>query len=513
MPLFGVVGYLLLALTVVAESLLAPRLAKLARYALLGMTAFGFLLSVYLEYLQAFVIHAYCAWCIASGVVMTALLGLAAVAVARPGAEPTPQQQLARLRVLFVVAVAALVIGIPAFRELARHYDAVPAASAPAAPADLTARLLRPGVHESGNPQAALTVVEFGDFECPVCGRGEAAAREIRQRYAQRVRFVFRQFPLEGIHPFARKAAEASECAAAQGRFWEMVEAIYAHQDDLSVPGLERAAAAAGLERTRFRACLDSGETAARVQQDRDDGRALGVRATPTFFIGQERVEGVLTAEQFAQLIDAQLGAAPTPAAATPQSPAPAVPAAAKKSAPAVQPASAAAQPKASVLRPAAAEPAHPAFGLSASAPSPLAPAPAAPGNPFFAAAPAGAACNEAEATKRQPDLIGTPELRRLLTNGAKPLFVDVRPAAEFAAAHIPGAMNLPADSVTQRLASLPKDRLLVLYESGKSSGDICAAGRASGRTLLEHGFDFPNVKVYQDGLAGWNRAGIELHQ
>jgi rhodanese-related sulfurtransferase len=89
---------------------------------------------------------------------------------------------------------------------------------------------------------------------------------------------------------------------------------------------------------------------------------------------------------------------------------------------------------------------------------------------------------------------------------------VDVRPAGDYAAGRIPGAINLPADEIDRRWSTLPQDRTIVLYESGRSSGDICAAGRAVGRALLERGFPFGQVKVYQDGLAGWEGAGLGGH-
>jgi rhodanese-related sulfurtransferase len=120
-----------------------------------------------------------------------------------------------------------------------------------------------------------------------------------------------------------------------------------------------------------------------------------------------------------------------------------------------------------------------------------------------------GGACSEADAAKKQPTLIGTQEVRQLLTNKAGPLFVDVRPASDYAAGRIPGAINLPADDIDRRWSTLPEDRTIVLYESGRSSGDICAASRAVGRSLLEHGFPFSLVKVYQDGLVGWKRAEV----
>jgi rhodanese-related sulfurtransferase len=88
-----------------------------------------------------------------------------------------------------------------------------------------------------------------------------------------------------------------------------------------------------------------------------------------------------------------------------------------------------------------------------------------------------------------------------------------VRPPKEYAEGKIPGAINIPVEDIPKRWSSLPKDRLIVLYESGKSSGDICASGRAEGRFLLEHGILFDDVKVYQDGLAGWEKAGLSIPQ
>jgi protein-disulfide isomerase/rhodanese-related sulfurtransferase len=527
MPVFGVLGYTLLTAVLIAESLFSRRAAKLARYAFLGMTGFGFLFSLYLEYLQAFVIHAYCAWCLTSGAVMTALFVLGIVNLVRSEPEPEPATQLARVRSLFAVSVAAAVVGAPAFYLLARRGEVDPPA-AQVTPADLAMRLVRPGSHEAGNPRAPLTVVEFGDFECPVCGRAEAAAREVRARYAQQVRFVFRQFPLERIHPLAQKAGEASECGGEQGKFWEMVEKIYSRQDDLSLQGLQRDAAELGLDQQRFNQCLTNGAAAARVRRDVEDGRALGVRATPTFFIGQQKVEGVLSAAQFSQLIDEQLGGAsvkaanvepPAPPAVAPATPPNAAPAAGPRSVPVASPKSTV-SPTIAAASNAAANPAPPPIGLPAAAPGGVAGAwqgaPSAPGmapGGLFGSAPGGAACSEADAAKTQPTTIGTQELRQLLATNPKPLFVDVRPAGEFAAARIPGAINIPADDMARRWNTLPKDRTIVLYESGRSSGDVCAAGRAAGRTLLEHGFPFAQVNVYQDGLAGWQRAGIGMDQ
>ncbi|MBZ5671757.1 MAG: thioredoxin domain-containing protein [Acidobacteriia bacterium] len=496
MPVFGVAGYALLAIVIVAESLASARLAQLARYALAGMTGVGFLVSLYLEYLQSFVIHAFCTWCVTSGLVMTALCGLAVYSVVRAAPEPEPPAQLAQVRSHFAVCVAALLAGVPAFYLLARHGE-LPAPPPQATSETLAEKLVRPDSHVAGNPQAPVTVVEFGDFECPVCVRGEEAAREIRTHYASQVRFVFRQFPLVRIHPRAEKAAEASECAAEQGKFWEGVDKIYSRQSDLSDDGLMRDAAELGLDQARFNQCFTSGSTTGRIRQDLADGKALGVDRTPTFFIGQKRIEGALPVAEFSQLVDQELASR---AIAMPKS---------------IEPPAALAPPKQRSGSAAARISGKPAPGKVASEPGQASRGllGTAPGG-FFAGfqASSAAACSEAEAAKKQPTMIDSNALRQLLASNPKPLFVDVRPAKDYAAGRIPSALNVPVDDIEQRWSSLPKDRVIVLYESGRSSGDICAASRTAGRILLEHGFPFEQVKVYQDGLAGWEKSGPDAH-
>jgi rhodanese-related sulfurtransferase len=332
-------------------------------------------------------------------------------------------------------------------------------------------------------------VVEFGDFECLSCGLSEEAARQIRAQYADRIRFVFRQFPLSKIHPQAEKAAEASECAREQGKFWEAVEKLYAEQADLSVDALKRYAGELGLDQNRFNQCLDSGETVSRINRDLADGRALGVRATPTFFIGQKMIEGPMEFTQFSQLIKQELASR---AAATPG------PASSSPSA-AVQPSSQTPKSPAPASMGAKAQEANPgSAGLFGSN----------PGGFLTTLQTSTGACSEADANKTQPTLIGTAEVRQLLEATPKPLLVDVRPAKDYAGGRMPGAINMPAENFAQDWNNLPKDRTIILYESGHSSADICAAGRAAGRALLEHGFSFEKVKVYQDGLAGWEKAG-----
>ena len=492
MPVLGVIGYVLIALLIMAESFAPPARAVDVRYALAGATGFGLLFSLYLEYLQGFVIHAFCAWCVTSGVVMTLLFAFAVYNVVRPAPDAGPSAQLAQVRSYFMVSLFAVLIGIPAFYQLAAHGEAPPPPPPP--PSEKSADILvRPDSHIFGNPHAAVTVVEFGDFECPVCGREEPVAKEIRDKYSKQVCFVFRQFPLIHAHPFSARMAEASECAGEQGKFWEAVDEIYAHQSELTDDQLKRDAADIGLDMGKFNQCLETGAQAARVKRDHEDGKALGVNATPTFFIGRQVLSGVPDFDEFSRMIDRELMAqgAGVPAPSAPVEP----PAKAQ-----AQTAKTAVPPQKTPPQQGTAQPASSSLALGST-----------PGDIFSSFQTKGVACSENDLTKKQPALIDTSQLRSLLAAKANPLFVDVRTAKEFAEGQIPGAINLPVDDMPQRWSTLPKDRTIVFYESGHtSSGDICASARQAGTILLEHGYSFDAVKVYEDGLAGWKKSGLD---
>jgi protein-disulfide isomerase/rhodanese-related sulfurtransferase len=498
-PVFGVAGYIVVALLIVAESLAPAALAIEVRYALAGATGFGFLFSVYLEYLQGFVIHAFCAWCVTSGLVMTALCALAIYNVVHAPPEADPPVQLAEVRNYFVVGVAALVIGVPAFYELATHGEPPPAP--PPSPTETTAEtLVRPDSHVAGNPHAAVTLVEFGDFECPICGTEEPVAEKVRAKYANRIRFVFRQFPLVHIHPFSQRMAEASECAGEQGKFWEAVHEIYSRQDDLSEDGLKHDAAAIGLDPGKFDQCMAGGAETARVNRDHADGVALGVVGTPTFFVGRRPLPGVPDLDDLSQAIDEELTAEGVELPSGPAAPA----APALTTAPAPKETKNPTKPESTPSPPAPAkassEPAPSGFGLLGSS----------SGGALQSFSSGIDTCNENELTKKQPAVIHTDRLREILAGNPKPLFVDVRPAKEYAAGQIPGAINIPLSDLPKSWSTLPKDRIIVFYESGKSAGnDICASGRKAGSFMLEHGYAFDHVKVYQEGLAGWQKAGL----
>jgi NhaA family Na+:H+ antiporter len=139
--------------------------------------------------------------------------------------------------------------------------------------------------HLRGGSDAAVTLVEYGDFQCPYCGDAYPVVQELLARFGDRLRFVFRHMPLIDLHPRARAAAEAAEAAAAQGRFWEMHDRLFTHQLELSDADLRRHAEAIGLDVGRFDRELREGVHAGRVEADYRSGVRSGTPSTPRFFV------------------------------------------------------------------------------------------------------------------------------------------------------------------------------------------------------------------------------------
>ncbi len=143
--------------------------------------------------------------------------------------------------------------------------------------------------HIQGPTDAAVTLVEYGDYECPHCGRAYPIVKAILRQMGPRLRFVYRNFPLRESHPHAEQAAEAAEAAGAQGKFWEMHDRLFERQFALEGEHLIEYAGDLGLDVARFRKELGSGVYAPRVREDFRSGVTSGVNGTPTFFINGVR--------------------------------------------------------------------------------------------------------------------------------------------------------------------------------------------------------------------------------
>src|SRR5882724_2366577 len=155
-----------------------------------------------------------------------------------------------------------------------------------------------------GPESAPVTIVEFSDFQCPFCSRLAPVMAQVEQKYGDKVRVVFRQYPLASIHPNATKAAEAALCANDQGKFWEMHDAMFADQAGLAVEGLRAKATKVGLQADPFNACLDSGKHVEEVKQDLVAGSAAGVGGTPAMFVNGRFLAEEMTFETISKMID-----------------------------------------------------------------------------------------------------------------------------------------------------------------------------------------------------------------
>ncbi len=160
-----------------------------------------------------------------------------------------------------------------------------------------------------GNADAPVTIVEFADFQCPFCSRVQPMLKEVLAKYKGKVKLAYQDFPLSQIHQHAEIAAEASRCALAQGKYWEMHDAMFADQSKLDQAALVKTAAGLGLDQSSFESCLKSGKYKAVVQRDIEAGSQAGVNATPTFFINGEFLSGAQSEADFAKIIDRQLSA------------------------------------------------------------------------------------------------------------------------------------------------------------------------------------------------------------
>lgn len=168
-------------------------------------------------------------------------------------------------------------------------------------------RLVRGGAPMRGRADAPVTVVMFCDFQCPRCAEAAPMVDQLWSSYPSDMRVIYRHFPIEKSHADAGRAAEASMCALEQGRFWDMYHSMLANQTELDLSGLIRQAGDIGLDSRAFARCLESGSHRGDWHSDLADGIALGVSATPTFFVNGTLMEGP-DLEQLDRAIRSALG-------------------------------------------------------------------------------------------------------------------------------------------------------------------------------------------------------------
>ena len=174
-------------------------------------------------------------------------------------------------------------------------------------PAAIRVQVSTDGAPVRGATDAPVTIVEFSDFECPFCKQTHPTLKQLLERYPGKVRLAYRDFPLDSIHPQARRAAEAARCASDQGKFWEYHDVLFTQSPQLTLEDLRRYAGQVGLDVTQFDGCLAAGVHKATVQRDLDEGNRLGITGTPAFFINGRTLTGAQPLEAFARLIDQEL--------------------------------------------------------------------------------------------------------------------------------------------------------------------------------------------------------------
>ncbi len=166
---------------------------------------------------------------------------------------------------------------------------------------------LEPIDHVRGAANAAVTLVEYGDFECPYCAAAHVQVKRIEERFKPKLKFAFRHFPLTQVHPLAEPAAETSEAAAVHGRFWEMHDALYENRENFGPALLLALAERLGVSESELNGALASKVYAPRIRRDFVSGVRSGVNGTPTFFINGKRHDGGYSFEDLAAAIEAAL--------------------------------------------------------------------------------------------------------------------------------------------------------------------------------------------------------------
>jgi protein-disulfide isomerase len=189
------------------------------------------------------------------------------------------------------------------YKTLRAQYPVTVHLKAPRTDVDVDPQRIR------GDESAPVTIVEFSDFQCPFCQRVQTTLMEILNKYKGKVRLAYRDFPLDQIHPDARRAAEASRCAGEQGKFWEYHDALFTDIKKLSAKDLAAHATTVGLDVKKLEACVESGKYKQPVQDDIDAAGASGVEGAPAFFINGVFINGAQPFAAFQKVIEDELAA------------------------------------------------------------------------------------------------------------------------------------------------------------------------------------------------------------
>ncbi len=163
------------------------------------------------------------------------------------------------------------------------------------------------GVWTRGDKNAPVTILEFSDYQCPFCSRHHETMKKILEEYAGKVKWEYKHFPLDSMHPYARIVAEGAECAGDQGKFWEYTDLLYENQRSIKSEIVPQLAEQLNLDMEKFTECIKSGKYKEKISADQAEGKKMGVRGTPGNFVNGVELKGAVPFEQFKKEIDKAL--------------------------------------------------------------------------------------------------------------------------------------------------------------------------------------------------------------
>jgi protein-disulfide isomerase len=158
--------------------------------------------------------------------------------------------------------------------------------------------------HVRGNPNADITIVEFSDYQCPFCQRFHNTMKQAMDTYGNDIRWVYKHFPLDSLHPYARQAAQAAECAGDQDKFWEYTDELYDNQSSIKPAYFAELAKELNLNTSDFESCLSSEKYASKVNSDFNLGRQAGITGTPGGFVNDQQLRGAIPIDQLSSMIE-----------------------------------------------------------------------------------------------------------------------------------------------------------------------------------------------------------------
>jgi protein-disulfide isomerase len=182
-----------------------------------------------------------------------------------------------------------------------------PSEPKPLAPAEAMKLIAVDGAPSRGAASGAVTIVEYGDFQCPFCLRSRPTIKQVMDTYPEQVRIVYKHFPLS-FHREAMNAHRAAEAAREQGKFWELHDRVFQTPSDLTAETMRKHAEALGLDLAKYDEAVKSERVQKRIEADQEEGRKVGVRGTPAFFVNGKYIAGAQPFDAFKREIDAALG-------------------------------------------------------------------------------------------------------------------------------------------------------------------------------------------------------------